>query len=128
LNTGRSLAAEALSQVKLDDLKQLHDSFSFVARLAEIQAMLIGQITVEPDNINAYYHLGGLSLMLLQHAADMRTQRTQLVPQEVLLMLDQWTAAARPMIQAAYKYAQDVAPDHANTTRLQNLWIAAQKL
>ncbi|MCC7440871.1 MAG: hypothetical protein IT285_04520 [Bdellovibrionales bacterium] len=128
LNSGRAMIEQALADIRLEDLRQLRDSLSFAARLSEIQAMLIAQITVQPANLNAYYHLGGLSLMLLQHATELRTARTQLVPPDVLVMLDRWTAAARPMIKAAARFAKDVSPDDPKTERLQNLWLEAQKL
>ncbi len=114
LGTGRMWIDRRLTEVQLDNLEKQTDSNAFIARITDIQSTLLAKISVDPKMFDSYYHLGGTALLLLRHAVKTRNP--------------DWSASARPMLQAAYAYAMDVSPSDTRTQRLQNLWLEAQKL
>lgn len=127
LGPGRALINHRLARTQMQDLRGIEDTIQFFSKLAEIQAMLVSKISVDPREHATYYHLGGTALMLIQNAAQLRTRKTQVLSSDVAFLLDEWTAAAKPLIHTAYQYARDVDAENPNTSRLQNLWIESQK-
>ena len=126
LDSGRSWADHELSEIKMSGLDQVADPVEFAARVSGIQSLLISKITVEPKNFDAYFHLGGTSFLLLQRAVKMKNH--------------EWSAIARPNLQSALKYAEDLGPLPGATgatatspydprlDQLSGFWRAAQKL
>jgi hypothetical protein len=112
LNAGRAWIDRKLSSTRIDDLKSLQDMPTFVARIAELHALLLSKISVSPQSYDAYFHLGGTALLLARHAA--QKGRTE------------WTALAKPLVNSAWKYAKDVGPDDPRTVELHNMRIDAQ--
>jgi hypothetical protein len=88
--------------------------------LAPIQALLVAKITLDPAVFEAYFHLAGTSLLMMKAArgaaGGASTERA----------LDVATVA-RPNIQSALKYAQDVAPAEPRIAQLQGIAIEAKK-
>jgi hypothetical protein len=125
---GRVWIDQTLERVKLDELDAPGTpgaNDSGVARLAEIQAMLIARITVDPKMIETYYHLGGTALMLARIAAKARLHATD--PRSADLAAE-WLAVAKPLTETAWKYATDIAPDDKRTLQLHSFVLEAQKL
>ncbi len=113
LNSGRAWIDRRLAGTRLGDLDQLTGSDEFVPRLAEVHALLLSKISVEPKTFDAYYHLAGTSLMLAKHAYKRNNS--------------DWTAIAKPMVLSSYRYAQDIAPKDQRTTQIESIWLDAKK-
>src|SRR5690606_597533 len=109
---GRALANNELAHSRLEKNVQHTSTLAFVHHISGIQSLLIGKISVDPKSPEAYYHLAGTSYLLLKHASETRIQSTQIQAPRFLAQLDEWSALARPQIQVADRYIQDVAPDH----------------
>jgi hypothetical protein len=114
LGTGRAWVDRALAQVQLGTLNQTAPGPAFIPRLADVQALLLAKLSVDPKTYDTYFHLGGTSLLLTQYA--LRNQLPELA------------VSARPMVQSALRYAQDLKPADPKTQQLQNMWIDAKKL
>ncbi len=126
LDSGRAWADRELSETQMGGLDQVADPAEFGARISGIQSLLISKITVEPKNFDAYFHLGGTSFLLLQRAVKLKNHG--------------WSAIARPNLQAALKYAEDLSPPAGSAgaatslpydprlDQLSSFWRAAQKL
>ncbi len=125
LGPGIAWVDQELERVHLQDLQKLEGSDDFVARLAEIQSLLISRITVDPQAYDTYFHLGGTALLLARYAAKARTQPGF---EKNIERITEWMSVSKPMVQNAYKYAQDVGARDPRTTQLQSYWFDAQKL
>ena len=112
LDVGRAWINRQLGSVQLESAesaKKMVDPSAFVAKIARAQALLISKISVDPKTLDTYFHLGGTGLLLSQLA--MKLQNTE------------WSAAAKPVVQNSFRYAQDVAPDNIMTRKLESFWI-----
>ena len=112
LDVGRAWINRQLGSVQLESAesaKKMSDPSAFVAKIARAQALLISKISVDPKTLDTYFHLGGTGLLLSQLA--MKLQNTE------------WSAAAKPVVQNSFRYAQDVAPDNIMTRKLESFWI-----
>jgi hypothetical protein len=90
-----------------------------VGQLSAVQALLLAKITVQPSVFDSYFHLGGTAL-LLYRIAHTGSNKGSLQGVEL-------AAVARPLVQSAYRLAQDVAPSDPRTTQLQGFWLESQK-
>jgi hypothetical protein len=113
LGPGLAWANQQLARVRLEDLKSVSDPKLWLARVTEIQTLLLAKISVEPKSFDTYYHLGGTAFMVAKYSAEHQ--------------LNEPGAAAKPMIQSAFRYAQDIAPNHKRTAELQGYWLDSQK-
>lgn len=91
-----------------------------IARLSEIQTLLISKITVDPMSYDSYFHLGGTALILARQIA--HTPNLALTS-----MTEDLGVIAKPLIQTALRYAQDVSPGDSRTAELQGYWVEARK-
>jgi hypothetical protein len=107
LGSGRAWINRELAGAKLDRILKEKDPIRFVSDLTEIQALLLAKISVDPATYDSYYHLGGTALMLAKFAKSQHNS--------------EWSAAAVPMVESAYRYAQDVQPRDPRTAQLQNM-------
>jgi hypothetical protein len=112
LNSGRAWVNRELEEIRLDDLHLLKDSTRLIARLAEIQSLLISRISVDPGSYDSYFHLAGTSLMLAKNSIKTR---------------DGLSVIALQNLQSAYRYATDIAPKDPRTAHIQDLWIESNK-
>jgi hypothetical protein len=128
LGPGRAWADSQLKALALGDIGALLsgksippgiDAAKVIQRLGQAQALLLSKISVQPGTFDSYFHLGGTAL-LLDRLARKGSRTTHLEGLEL-------AAASKPLVQAAYRYAQDVAPDDARTTQLHGFWIEAQR-
>ena len=115
LNPGRALADRVVESVRLQDLGKITEPTALIAKLAEIQAVLLGKISVDPKTFDAFFHLAGTALMLIRESSKNK------------LFQEDWLASAKPMIYSAFRYAQDIDPANPKTTQIQNLWIESKK-
>jgi hypothetical protein len=125
LNPGRAWVDQGIEKVKLQELDSTKDEAVFARKVAAIQALLISRTSVEPKTYETYYHLAGTSLMLARRAAKLK-----LLPQGDALQatgVDE-LSVAKPLIQNAYRYAQDVGPADKRNSALQSFWFEAEKL
>ncbi len=110
LNTGRAWADRELQTIQLEALKNAQlDPHILIAKLAEIQVLLLSKISVDPKSFEAFYHLGGTSFLLAQEA---RKQKN----------LD-WSAVAKPLVRNSLRYGQDVNSGDARNSQLENIWL-----
>lgn len=137
LGPGRAWVDTRLERVQLRSLApvetsrraQDYDDFlGFAARIADIQSLLISKITVDPQSYDAYFHLGGTSLLLARYAARQKSlPATEKDPARAGRILD-LLSQAKPMVRNAYRYAEDVGPGDRRTALLQSYWFDARKL
>lgn len=127
LKEGKTLINYQLSQTKLQNLERVSDPLDFVRRIAEVQALLISKISVDPKNHDAYYHLGGTAYLLVKQTLELRTHQTQIMDARLLGLLDEWASAAKPLVGNAYLYAKDISPQSPNTSRLETIWMETKK-
>ncbi|MGK5083685.1 hypothetical protein WDW37_10310 [Bdellovibrionota bacterium FG-1] len=85
------------------------------ARIAAAQASLIAKISVEPTSFEAFYHLGGTAVLLDRYARQAGSNALDMA------------AVARPLIENAWRYARDIAPNDSRTTELEGFWLEARK-
>lgn len=90
-----------------------------IEQLAQAQALLLAKISVQPSVYDSYFLLGSTAHSL-SRLSRLGASAGQLEGLEL-------AAASKPMILSAYRYAQDLAPHDARTTRLQGFWLEAQK-
>jgi hypothetical protein len=128
LSFAKSLAYSELEKIQLSRLNQLEDTQVVLTEFAHVQAVLLSKISVEPGGYQAYYHLAGSTLLMAQHAAEVRTRKTQIIAGPLLDMLEEVLAVAQPVVRAAYLYAKDLAPDSPQTKKMEELWFAVQAL
>ena len=113
LNPGRAWIDKQLEGIQLNQNPLSGSPETVVSRLAEVQALLVSKLSVEPKLFDPYYHLAGTSLLLLRYSVERHQS--------------DWAITAKPMIQSAYRYAQDVAPKDARLLKLRDLWFDSQK-
>lgn len=112
---GRAWADKELGSIQLDELNSLqNDPARLLARIADIQGLLLAKVSVDPKSYDAFYHLAGVASILAKNAA--RHGNTE------------WGAAAKPMFQNALHYVQDINPNEKRTELLENLWLDIRKL
>ena len=131
LTFGQSLAALRLSEIHLGNFKASVDSPDLNLLLSEAQATLLAKISVNPGDLNAYFHLGGTSLLLLKHVAEMKKQasiNSGPLSDKLLSLTQEWTASARPMIRSAIRYAEDIAPEDGQTQILRKMLKESENL
>lgn len=137
LSPGRAWVDTSLERVRLQDLAPVETSFyhqdypsflHFASRIADIQSLLISKITVDPESYDAYFHLGGTSLLLARYAATQKKlPSTDLDPARASRILD-LLSQAKPLVRTAYRYARDIGPGDRRTALLQSYWFDARKL
>lgn len=115
----RQLTAVKIGALLASDASQAAANSEAIEKLAETQALLLAEITVQPGMFESYFQLGRTSLLLN------RISRSG--PNAGHLQGLELAAVAKPMIQSAYRYAQDVAPQDPRTTQLQGFWFESQK-
>jgi hypothetical protein len=129
LKSGRALSSLRVSEVSLKSVATLSRSKDWVSSLSAIQATLMSRLTVEPKDLEAYYHLAGSGLVFLRKISETRKALlAQGASEDAMgLLLAEWAAAVRPTIQAAARYAEDVAPGSPRAKAVNDLWLEAQK-
>ncbi len=118
LGPGKAWINSVLQRVKLGDFEQLASGPEPILRVAEIQGLLLSKLSVEPSSYDAYFHLGGTSLLLARLGR--RTTGSS----------DSGIAAGPTLqtIQSAHRYASDIKPADPRTLRLESLLVDARKL
>jgi hypothetical protein len=86
-----------------------------IERLAQAQALLVSRISVEPAGFDAYFHLGGTSLMLQQSGLRAGAEYTGV------------SSVTRGLLDSTRKYARDLAPGDPRTTQLHGFWLDSKK-
>ncbi|MBN19682.1 MAG: hypothetical protein CL678_00240 [Bdellovibrionaceae bacterium] len=127
LTTGRALVNRRLAAIKLKGTRSIKNSIHGMEKMIEIITLLISKVSVEPKSFDAFYHLGGTASILARQADSARVSRSHIFSADQLLLLNEWTAISKPMIQIALKYATDVSPGNPKLKNLENLWIEAVK-
>lgn len=100
----RSWADRRLSETKLAEIMRRSE----IGPLGELAALLVAKTTVSPRSPEAFYHLAGVSLLLLKKSA--KTPAAELV-----------SAVAKPQVLAASRYFADVAPDDPRNRALEQM-------
>ncbi len=121
LDSARAWINRQLEQVQLANLESEKDSLRLLERLAEIQSLLISKISVDPKQLDSYFHLGGTSVLMLQHA---KKHATELPPQ---IAREAISAIAKPQALSAHRYAKDVSPKDPRVQQLENFAYEARK-
>ena len=109
LAQGIRWADREIENVRLDDLQSITDPGRLAARLARIQSVLLGKLSVDPRTYDTYFHLAGTASLLAGLAEKQGNS--------------DWISIARPMIRNLLEYAKDVSPDDPRTAQLQKLWL-----
>jgi hypothetical protein len=122
LEPGRARANNRLTETSLARAQKATDPVRLTHALADAQSALISKISVDPKEVQPYYHLGGVALLLAKHANHLRTSPIQ------ILDLDSWLTTAKVLAKSAYLYAQDVSPSDPDTKRLHDIWLEAKNL
>lgn len=112
LDSGKAWVDRALENIQLVDLQRPLNSSNPVARLSEIQQLLISRITVDPSDFNAYFHLAGTSVLLAKAATGNRIR----------------IKAALDNLESSHHYAIDVGPKDVRLVQLRNLELEMGKL
>ncbi len=102
----RSWADRRLSEVKLADVARRPE----LDRLGELAALLIAKTSVSPRQPDAFYHLAGVSMLLLKKSS--KTPAAELV-----------SAIARPQVEASTQFMRDVAPSDPRNRQLEQMLI-----
>ncbi len=110
LDIGRAWIDRTLSETRLEELFDPPEpgepqNGSYEDRVEQVRLRLLAKISVDPKTYEAYFHLAGLSSMLLGRGiadADARARETE-------------------TLEAAAKYAADVKPDDPRTRQLEHL-------
>jgi hypothetical protein len=113
LGPGRAWVDSQLERVKLGELKEINDPKKLTDRLADIEAVLLSKISVDPKTFDAYFHLGGVAMMIAREGAKEKEP--------------EWLASSG-LLQSLLRYAKDIAPQDVRTTQLENLWLESKKL
>jgi len=100
----RSWADRRLSEVRLQEVMRKSE----LGPLSELSALLIAKTTVNPRSPEAFFHLTGVSLLLLKKSA--KTAAAELV-----------SAVARPQVLAASRYFKDIAPEDPRNGALEQM-------
>jgi hypothetical protein len=124
LTPGRIWVDQSLEKVDLRDVSKLGESMDAIQRLAEIQSLLVARISVDPKTYDTYFHLAGTALMLGRAAVKLRQFSP---PQGNPELAAELLSVAKPTVQTAQHYAQDVAPKDKRNALLQNFWAESQK-
>jgi hypothetical protein len=124
LAPGRVWVDQSLEKINLRDVTKLGESLDAIQKLAEIQALLIARISVDPKTYDTYFHLAGTALMLGRSAVKLRQFSPPKGNPELAAEL---LAVAKPTVQTAQHYALDVSPKDKRNALLQNFWAESQK-
>lgn len=114
LDAGRAWVDRELESTRLSELVSIRDPDEFASRMSDLLSLLVSKASVDPRGVAAYFHLAGSALLLARRGASDRRP--------------EWGAVARPLVLAAWRYAQDVAPSDPRTAQLEQLWLEARKL
>ncbi|MFN7684271.1 MAG: hypothetical protein ACK5QT_02545, partial [Oligoflexia bacterium] len=106
----RSWADRRLSEIRLSEITQNPE----LEPLGELAALLIAKTTVSPRAPDAYYHLAGVSMLLLKKSA--KTPAAELV-----------SAIARPQVEASVKFMRDVAPQDPRNRPLERMLLEVKQ-
>ena len=127
LEPGRALINSQIADVQLDRLQNAPSISSLLRQYSEIQSYLLAKISVEPKILDTYYHLGGTALMLIRKLDALKKENRGTANADESVMSSEWLAVSRNVLQSAFRYARDIAPDHPNTTRLEQILAESQK-
>lgn len=128
LSAPRAFVAGLIQNINLSSLEGEKDAWRLAIELAEVQSILLSQISVDPKEIEPFLHLAGTSLYLLKQSLRTRKNPPAGMSPVKLGLLEEWTAALKPLIQSCLRYAQDIDPKDANTLRIEQIWLEAQRL
>lgn len=106
LTQGRAWTDRILQSTELGNLPPTSDP-KYLENLAQIQALLISKISVDPGTFDPYYHLAGSSLLLLKYC--MKHPDAELA------------GLAQAMVERMDRYAHDVAPHNPRMAELDRL-------
>ncbi len=101
LTAGRELVSRRLEEVRLEAIKNEADTARRRERLNDTQLLLISKISVDPGNLDSYFHLAGTSTWMPE------------------------AKMAQRNLESAYLYARDIAPLDPRTSQIQAFWLTA---
>ncbi len=101
LTAGRELVSRHLEEVRLVAIKNEADTARRSERLNDAQLLLISKISVDPSNLDSYFHLAGTSTWMPE------------------------AKMAQHNLESAYLYARDIAPLDPRTSQIQAFWLTA---
>lgn len=113
LGSGRAWIDRTLGDVKLDEIKRIGDPLEAVARLAEVENLLLSKISVDPKTLDTYFHLGGVAVLLSERAAQNPNS--------------DWGAVAKGLLESLWRYGRDVDPNDPRTELLKQYWDRLKK-
>jgi hypothetical protein len=106
LSQGRAWTDRVLQSTQLNALPALSDP-DYLEKLAQIQAVLVSKISIDPASFDPYYHLAGANLMLLKYCV--KHPDTSL------------SALAQSMVDRMDLFAHDVSPRNPRLAELDRL-------
>lgn len=113
LDAGRAWTDRALSETRFSNLDKVQDSKLFYRKVAEVQALLLSRVSVDPRGYDPIFHFGGLSHVLATRA---------IAEKNVAV-----SAIAKPALFAAWRYAMDILPQDPRSQRLGDLYQSIAK-
>ncbi len=127
LGPGRGLANERLLETELRALEGEDDPIRYASKVAGIQAVLVSKLSVDPRSFDACYHLAGTALMLFNYSRSLRVRSTQILSGPLALMLQDWSAVSKPLVQSAYQYGMDIGSEPSRIKRLESIWAESRR-
>lgn len=109
LAPGKALANRLLMETTLNDLRKDLSDEVMSTKFAQILMVLSSKISVEPQNVEPYYHLASTAMLL-----DKFARKTNSL---------EFSSIAKGLIQSAYRYSQDIAPNESKSIEIQAMWI-----
>jgi hypothetical protein len=109
LASGRMLVDHAIAEISLDAIRSLEPA-QRLSRLADIQALLLAKLSVDPRTYDTYFHLAGTASLLATSDLPPGEDRGEHV------------SRSRALVQSLSLYARDLAPGDPRTAQLERLW------
>lgn len=138
LGPGNAWMDEQLEETDLLDLQSEEEPEVVLNKYAELQALLLAKISVEPQLYETYYHLARLSLDLIQYSSKLLSppnSETNSHPDSKTTpdsgpeahRLKEVIASSQGLIESAYRYAQDVNPQEPRNAQIKEFLEFAAK-
>lgn len=127
-NTEIESTLNTISKLSLSKANETENQ-NVLFQLSKAQAYLLSKISVDPKTYDSYFHLAGTSLLLAHYSAIAEKKQSALNTADASdpSSFNNWSIIARPMIQSAYLYSQDIAPQDPRNTQIQGFLIESKK-
>lgn len=123
ISEGRSWTERLISRIDLAHLPSPESGILYIEKVLEVQGALLSQMSMNPRSLDAFFHFGGTSMMLIRYFSD----PTRMTENQVLSGGKPPLTLLIESLSSTFRYAKDIAPTDERVNQLGALLVEAKR-